>query len=635
MPDASSQLQSLFNSAMAALSQGKTSLALSVAQQAITIAPKNPDVFNLLGVCAIRLLDRSTAEQCWLHAIQLHTESIEARFNLGLLYADTGQHALASRYLTETIIISPQYTLAYGHLALLHANRNEKIATERDYRRTLQLDPGDVASWNNLGVLLAAQHRYADAESCYRHGLAFAPDDDKTYGNLGILLVKIRRFPEAERCYSHAIDINPNSAQAHANLGLLFSAIKQTEAARSCLQLALRLYPDSAEILGNLADLQSELLEDNAAEHNYRAALIMKPDSAVVLSNYGVFLAYRLRDGEAETNFRRSLAVDADYPTAKLNFSMLLLTLGRLREGWPYHEARYDARLPMPDMPKPTLTFPQWQGESLKGKSLIVWPEQGHGDLIQMCRYVPLVKASGAAHITLVCRPNQVELMRTLQGADEVIGSTDIDLHSLDYDYWVFPMSFPLLFDTGLDNIPLTIPYLHVNDERATYWAQRLPKNDGRLRVGIVWRGNPSHANDNYRSLPDPALLSPLWGIAGAQYFSLQMHNGPFVAHELVQTPQLVELGSQIRDFADSAAILQHLDLLISVDTAAAHLAGALGKQCWVLLPHHRTDWRWMRERADSPWYRGMRLFRQKPQKEWSDVIDDVAAALRGHAASK
>jgi hypothetical protein len=246
-----------------------------------------------------------------------------------------------------------------------------------------------------------------------------------------------------------------------------------------------------------------------------------------------------------------------------------------------------------------------------------------------MCRYIPLVKARGASHITLVCRQNQVELMRTLQGVDEVTGSNEIDLQTLDCDYWVFTMSFPLLFDTGLDTIPLTIPYLHASDERIAYWAQRLQKNDGQLRVGFVWRGNPSHANDSYRSLSDLSVLSPLWAIEGVSYFSLQMHNSPVVAQDLAQMPQLVELGSQIRDFADTAAILQQLDLLISVDTAAAHLAGALGKKCWVLLPHHRTDWRWLRERSDCPWYEDMRLFRQTPQHDWSDVMENVASALR------
>jgi len=618
-----------------ALSQGQTGLALKLAQQAIAIAPDHPDVFNLLGVCAIRLQDSATAEQCWLQAIRLRAESTESRFNLGLLYAESHRHDLAYRYLTETIVVAPQQAAAYVHLALLHARRDEDDLVERNYLHALQVDSTDVASWNNLGLHFAAQHRHVEAEACYRSAVSTLPDDDKTYGNLGILLVRIRQLAEAERCYRHALEINPNSAQAHANLGLLFATNMQMEAARHSLQLALQLNPESAEIYANLAGLHAELLEDEAAEDNYRAALIRMPNSAIALSNFGVFLADRQRDDEAEIMLRRSLACDADYPMAKVNFSMLLLMQGRLREGWPYHEARYDTRLPFPDTPKPTLPFPQWQGESLVGKSLIIWPEQGYGDLIQMCRYIPLIKASGATHITLICRQNQVALMRTLQGIDEVIASSKIDASSLDYGYWVFPLSFPFLFDTELNSIPLTIPYLHTDDERIAYWAQRLPVHDGHLRVGIVWRGNPSHKNDSYRSLPSLSLLEPLWGIDGIRYFSLQMHNATDVTQELALTPQLVELGSQIRDFADTGAILQQLDLLISVDTAAAHLAGAIGKPCWVLLPSHRTDWRWMRGRTDCPWYQDMRLFRQQPQGDWSDVIDDVASALRRHLIEK
>jgi Flp pilus assembly protein TadD len=640
MPEASPQLQIIFNKATTALAQGQTGLALILAQQANALVPNHPDVYNLLGVCAQRLQDRVSAEQCWRQAIHLQAESVEARFNLGLLHAETSQHDLAHNYLKQTLCVAPDYASAYVHLALLQVQEKQMDLAERSYRHALRVMPSDSASWNNLGLLLADQRRDGEAEISYRRALVIAPDDDKAYGNLGILLTRIKRRDEAERCYRHALDLNPGSAQAHANLGLLFAANNHMEAARAALLAAQVLAPESAEICSNLADLQAELLEDEDARQNYRAALIRKPDAAVSLSNYGVFLAYRFRDHDAEVCFRRALAVDPDYPVAKLNFSMLLLAQGRLRDAWPYHEARYDPKLPSPDTPKPSLPFPQWQGESLLGKSLIIWPEQGHGDLIQMCRYIPLIKARGAALITLVCRQNQVELMRTLPGVDTVIGSAEVGERDLDYDYWVFPMSFPLLFETDLDTIPLAIPYLHANEERIAYWSQRLTTRDRtqecRLRVGIVWRGNPEHANDSYRSLQSLSQLAPLLAIEDVSYFSLQIHNGPAdIALDLARTPQIMDLGSQIRDFADTAAILQQLDLLISVDTAAAHLAGAMGMPCWVLLPSHRTDWRWMRDRADCPWYRDMCLFRQGPSHAWGDVIDNVASALRMHVAKR
>lgn len=624
-------LKNLFEKATKALAQGDAHVALQLAQQAASGAPNNPDVFNLLGVCAITLRDQATAEQCWLHAIRLHTETTEARYNLALLYTETLRYDLAQQHLEQTIKLVPARAAAYARLAMLQAQTNQAGSAEQNYRHALRIEPGDAATWNNLALLLAAQKRDADAEDCYRIALTLSPNDPQAYSNLGVLLVSCRRDAEAEICYRRTLKLDATSAAALANLGLLLNARKDYVGAEHYLREALRLSPGSVEILTNLAILLAERQRDSEAEHYYQKALLETPNSEVVLSNFGVFLAYRLRDAEAEASFRRVLAMTPDNAPAMLNLSMLLLAQGRLGEGWRYHEARYAPSLPTPDAPTPHLPFPQWQGETLRGKSLLIWPEQGHGDLIQFCRYLPLIKAQGAACITLVCRSTLVELMRTLEGVDAVIGSTDIGQHGLDCDYWTFPMSLPLHCHTELDSIPAQVPYLHANAERLAFWSPRLPPSSGKRRVGIVWRGNPKHANDDKRSLPGLSALAPLWAFDSAQYFSLQIVNGPDIAEDLACTSSVIELGSQIRDFADTAAILQQMDLLISVDTAIAHLAGALGKPCWVLLPNYRTDWRWMRARSDTPWYPSLRLFRQAPEQTWEDVIAQVASSLKDH----
>jgi hypothetical protein len=424
--------------------------------------------------------------------------------------------------------------------------------------------------------------------------------------------------------------LNPGSAEAYTNLGLLLESEKEFIEAEQCHRTAIGLMPDSAEIHANFANLLATLERTEEATRAYQQAILLRPDSAITLSNFGVLLAYNRQDVEAENCFRQALALTPNYPLARLNLAMLLLAQGRLAEGWPLHEARYHPDLPAPDAPMPDLPYEQWQGQSLVGKSLLVWPEQGHGDLIQFCRYLPILKEQGAAHITLMCRPALITLMQTLEGVDAVISSDDaIDLNR-HYDFWTLPMSLPLHCHTTLDSIPARIPYLNVPESHVAAWSSRLPTSDRKLQVGLVWRGNPMHANDAKRSLPSLSTLAPLWMVDDVQYISLQIAHTDAQTSELANARQLINVAPDIHDFFDTAAILKQLDLLITVDTAVAHLAGALGQRCWVMLPTYRTDWRWMRERCDSPWYPGgMRLFRQAPHQSWCDVVADVASSLR------
>jgi Flp pilus assembly protein TadD len=624
-----SELEVLFERATALLAKGQAQQALQLAQQALVIAPDNGDVVNLIGVCAMGHGNRDAAEQCWLHAIKLNPATIEARYNLAMHYAQTKRIDLAEQYYRQTLAQAPMHAAAWARLGMLLSDLKHMEEAEECYRQALAINPHDAATCNNFALFLSTQKRNSEAEQYFRIAISIAPDDSKTYSNLGILLARNKRYAEAEQCYRLAIKFNPASAQAHTNLGLLLESCKNLLEAEQCHRLAITLAPDSTEIYANLGNLLADLERFDEAEHAYRQAIALAPDSAISHSNLGVLLAHRLRDIEAEQRFRQALALAPDYPLAQLNLAMLLLSQGRLAEGWHYHEARYHPELPEPDAPMPNLPYQQWHGESLVGTSLLVWPEQGYGDLIQFCRYLPILKKQGAAHITLVCRSALVELMRSLDGVDTVIDSDSSAELSGKFDYWTLPMSLPLHCRTDLDSIPTRIPYLRASDARIATWSSRLLHSHGNVRVGLVWRGNPLHANDAKRSLPGLSTLTPLWAIGGVEFFSLQIGADETQSGELMNADHLTNLGSDIRDFADTAAILQKMDLLITVDTAAAHLAGALGKRCWVMLPAYRTDWRWMRQRTDSPWYPNtMRLFRQTPQQAWGDVVDDVAASL-------
>jgi hypothetical protein len=272
----------------------------------------------------------------------------------------------------------------------------------------------------------------------------------------------------------------------------------------------------------------------------------------------------------------------------------------------------------------------------LKGCSVMIGFEAGHGDMIQFCRYATVLKALGASRIDLICHPALKTLFTTMDGVDAVY-AFDETFPPSQWDFWTPPLSMPLYCQTLLDSIPADIPYVHADSKLSERWSTVL---SGRctpedIRVGLVWKGSTGFENDADRSLPSLKTLEPLGTVAGVRFFSLQKGSGEDDAASPPAGLPVVNLGPQIQDFADTAAIVMKLDLIISVDTAVAHLAGALGKDCWLLLPEYKTDWRWLTGRIDSPWYPGiMRLFRQPRMGDWASVVADVRAELQRFAVT-
>jgi hypothetical protein len=444
-----------------------------------------------------------------------------------------------------------------------------------------------------------------------------------------MLYAATKKTGEAEQCYLKAISINPAHTRAYTNLGILLENTKRFDDAEKCQRIALKFSPDSAEIHSNLAGLLTSRYSSSAeAETHFLRTIELDPASAFSYSNYGVYLANQNRDTEAEFQFRKALSLDPDYQLAHLNLGFLLLAHGRFTEGWMHHESRYSPGLPDSGILLPNPPFPKWQGESLEGKSLLVWLEQGFGDEIQFCRFLPLLKKKcGVKTVTYVCKPQLKRLMLMLEGVDTIIASDELDADVEIHDYWTFPLSFPRYWTDDPEGFPARIPYLKAPADRIAYWKTLLLPNG--FKVGLVWRGNVKHHNDNYRSLPGLSTLAPLWSVPGIRFISLQRGSGEDEAVCPPKDQPIQHLGSKLTDFSDTAVVIDQLDLLICVDTATAHLAGALGKPCWVLLPAYRTDWRWLRDRSDSPWYPGnMRLFRQQSINNWAPVVEEVRQAL-------
>lgn len=429
----------------------------------------------------------------------------------------------------------------------------------------------------------------AGAERLFRETLAHAPELAEAWVNLGLLLDEGRDDTEAEACYRRALALRADFPETHVNLGGLLARHKRFDEAEAAYAQALRLAPD-------------------------------RPGT---WSNLGVLYASQRLDEEAEACYDQALALDENLPRARFNLGVLRLRQGRWEAGWRGLEARdWYAAL------KRQLQCPLWRGEPLAGRPLLIGYEVGHGDMVQFSRYAVLLKARGAGAITLLCHPALKRLFATLAGVDTLLGFDESWPSPQPWALWTPLMSLPYQCATRLDNIPASLPYLHAEPALVAHWAEVLPA--GRLRVGLVWKGNPKFENDADRSLPSLATLLPLAVVPGVVFASLQKGAGEDEAAQPPAGLQVTALGARMRDFADAAAIIAGLDLVIAVDTAMAHLAGALGKPCWLMLPRYQTDWRWLEERSDSPWYPGvMRLFRQRTAGDWTPVVDAMVTALR------
>jgi tetratricopeptide (TPR) repeat protein len=613
----------LKNQGNAHFGNGKLEDAAACYRRAIELNPNHAEACNNLGFVFQAQGKLEEAVALYRQAVTLDPDLLMAHMNLGFGLINLGRADAAEESLRRVIALAPGHAIALQSLGVIAAQRGDFPDAEAMLRRALELQPDYAEALNNLGSLLMQTRRLPEAETCYRRALELQPDHAEALNNLGQMLAETGRLPEAEAAYRRALELKPDFAHAHNNLGLLLAGTGRLPEAEASYRRALNASPGLAEGHYNLGNLLVESKRMPDAEASLRRALELKPDYAKAHNNLGNLLKETGRLPEAEASYRRTLELNPDFAEAHLNLGLLLLSRGRYSDGWPHYEYRYhrnriDSAHKAPDLP-----YPQWRGESLAGKSLAICPEQGFGDYIQLARYFPLLRERGVSRLTLVCHPALKALLEAAEGVDAVI----TDLAQLArHDYWTLPLSLPLHFGTTVDTIPAVFPYLYAPPVRVEHWRNRLPA--GRFRVGLVWKGSAIHKNDSNRSLPGLRTLAPLWSVPGVEFISLQKGQGEDEAKQPPAGQPIVPLGSDIADFADTAAIVSQLDLVICVDTAIAHVAGALNTPCWVLLPAYGTDWRWLRDREDSPWYASMRLFRQQAPDDWEQPVEHVREAL-------
>ncbi len=540
---------------------------------------------------------------------------------LGLIELQLGLPVEAEKTLAQALALrSDDASIHYHHgIALLMLGK--PLEAIRDFRAVIALDPHHAEAFYVLGNALRDTGQSAEALQAFRQAIAVNPDHVDTLNNLGNLLKASGQIKEAIACFLSALLIRPNDAVLHNNLGSCFVVIGLLNKAEDEFRRAIDLHPDYPEALNNLGNVIYMQGNDEDTEALYRRALALRRDYPEALSN----LSNALKDkGEMEEAVRLCRQVDAqrNTPEHRHNLALTLLAAGHLPEGFAANESRWES-YQMEGARRP-FSQPLWQGEADKGKTLLIHAEQGFGDTLQFCRYAPLAAARGLRVILEVQQP-LARLMRSLKGVDMIVTRGD---PLPDFDTHCPTLNLPLAFGTELRDIPATLPYLAAEKPNIALWRDRLPRTAvSTLRIGLAWEGSPRlHSFDlaatNRRRSINPELLAPLMNVPNAQFISLQK-NGP-------PAPQrfgLIDLMEHCNDFADTAALMMNLDLLISVDTAPAHLAAALGKPVW-LLNRYDNCWRWLHNREDTPWYPNMRLFRQPKPGDWGTVVANVKTEL-------
>ncbi|GMQ89767.1 MAG: tetratricopeptide repeat protein [Gammaproteobacteria bacterium] len=497
------------------------------------------------------------------------------------------------------------------------------------YREILGIHPNHPDALNLLGVIAHQQGQPESATALIRQAIHANPGVPEYYNNLGEALMASRKLDDAIVAYRRARALNPDYAEAHNNLGIALREHGRVDDAIEAFKRAVTVQPDFAEAhynLGNALHESGALPEAVAA---YRAAVALESADAEMRNNLGVALVEQGEVTEALAEFERALALKPDFAEAHTNRGLALLLTGELQQGWREYEWRFASKDEAQRGALREFPQPRWDGANFSGDTVLVHTEQGFGDTIQFARFVPVVKERGG-RVLLACDPQLRRLLETSLDVDAVVGDPSELPADIAFDLQVPMLSLAAVFDTHADTIPRNVPYLHAEPAQVQAWSGRLQQ--GTYKVGICWAGRATPRN-RHRACSLTAF-APLARVAGVSFCSLQ--KGP-AANEADNPPhgmELTDYSKELNDFADTAALVSNLDLVITIDTAVAHLAGALGRPVWTLLSYVPA-WSYLLGREDSLWYPTMRLFRQPGIGDWESVMEQVVTALISIVSSK
>lgn len=544
---------------------------------------------------------------------------ISELFKRALTFHQLGQLAQANQIYQKVLEKQPAHFDAL-HLSgvIAYQTQNHALAEEL-IARAIEINPNYAATYSNRGVALQELKRLDEAVASYDKALALKPDYAEAHSNRGNALKELGRLDEAVASYDKAVAIKHDYAEAYSNRGIALQELKRAEEAVVSYDKALTIKPDYAEVHSNRGIALQALGRLEQALASYDTALSIKPNYAEAHYNRGVVLKELKRLDEAVASYEKAIQIKPDYAEAYFNEALALLLAGDFDRGLELYEWRW--KIDKTGLKKREFSQPLWLGaENISGKTLLLYAEQGLGDTIQFCRYAKLAKALGI-RVILEVPKELLGLLSGLEGVDELMENGK-ELPTFDYHCPL--MSLPLAFKTELTSIPSPKPYIAASPQQSEEWAQLLGRKI-KPRVGLAWSGSALHKNDHNRSLTLRQLLPYLPD--GYEYVSLQKEVRE-IDKKLLMGSGIRHYGEELKDFTDTAALCDFMDLVISVDTSVAHLAGAMGKKTWVLLPY-APDWRWLLDRSDSPWYESMNLYRQDESRGWLSVLETLRSDLQ------
>jgi tetratricopeptide (TPR) repeat protein len=560
------------------------------------------------------------AEQCYAGALRARPHYFKAAMSVANMQLQQGNKVAAEASFRRAIEIDPKHAEAHYWLGSLLQSQERLDEAADALQAAILRRPHYYEAQNNLGCVFRSQGKLDQAEQCLRLAIVEKPDSPESLTNLASVLHDRKQYDEAADCCRRALAIDPNFVQAHNNLGAVYQDQKQFDEALVHYRRALELNPKSPEALANLgATLQMQGNFEEAIGYHRRA---LEQDPNHHRAHYSMAAAFHAqhRFDEALASYAEAIRIRPEFAEAHYNRSFVWLTRGEFAQGW----RDYDWRFKCKDYKGRKFEAPRWDGSPLEGRTLLVHAEQGLGDTLHFIRYAPLAARQGG-QVYVEVQPALVPLLKSSGFAGIIPGGSPLPR----FDVHASLLSLPGVLGTTLETIPATVPYLAPDPKLLKAWRGRLDAIRG-FKVGIVWQGNTAYTFDHLRSIP-LAELAPLAEVEGVRLVSLQKNAGAEQLSALEGQFTVVDLGSTLDTdagaFMDTAAVMCNLDLVITSDTAAAHLAGALGVPVWVALSA-APEWRWMHDRDDSPWYPTMRLFRQPALGDWPAVFAGMKDAL-------
>ena len=589
-------------------------MSSNVATKAEALYQRALSVYQRSGLIESELLCKA--------ALELKPRDFKALHLLGVIAAQSNDAAGALKLLEEALLVNPRSEIAHNNLGNVLASLNRFEAAIGSYDKAIALNRRFADAFYNRGNALAGLKKYSAAIENYNRAISLKNDFVEAYYNRGNAHSAVRSFELALKSYDQAIAIKPSYAEAHSNRGCVLKELNHLPAALESCNRAIALKPRYVEAHANRGAVLKELNDLSGALASYDDAIAGKSDYAEAFSGRGnVFKGLNQLDASI-ANYNRALALDPGYVDAIYNRSLVYLLSGDFEKGWTDYESRWQSESAARFNEKRSFKQPLWLGnESLKGKTILIYGEQGLGDRIQFSRYVKSVADLDAKVILEVPRA----LLKVLSRLDGLCQIVEKGMPLPDFDLQCPMLTLPLALKTRLSTIPLAKGYLSSDELSVQRWHEKL-RGSGSPRIGLVWSGSKLHLNDRNRSMTLARLLRALPN--GLQYISLQKEVRDHDLETLKSNHNILDISENLTDFSDTAAACECMDLIISVDTSVAHLSGALGKRTWILLPF-APDWRWLLERDDCPWYSAVKLYRQQSHDDWDATLERVNADLK------